>query len=171
MKLGALAMAVLLFGVLSLTGWTNRDATVDAPQLSVQTIDGEAMRIASPSGEGDGRVTLVTFWATSCAVCIEEIPQLAALHQDLAGRGLVLIAVAAHYDVPLNVVRTAERKRIPYPVALDMNRDVARAFDLERTVTPTSFLIDADGRVVLKHTGRMDFTRLRATLEPLLQPA
>lgn len=162
-----LSLTLLVLLVAAVVVWSSREQAVAAPVLSMKTIDGESLKLEPDNG----RATLVTFWATSCVVCIEEIPALTALYGELAGRGLDIVAVAAHYDVPLRVIKTAEHRGIPYPVVLDLDRSIARAFRLERTVTPTSFLIGPDGRVVLKRIGRMDMAELRATIEQLLLPA
>lgn len=114
----------------------------------------------------EGKVVLVNFWATSCAVCLAEMPRLAALHERYAGRGLETIAVAMPYDPPNLVVAYQRDKRLPFKVAIDPNGEVARRFD-GVSVTPTTYLIDRRGRIVARYIGAPDF----AEVERLIQGA
>jgi len=59
-------------------------------------------------------------------------------------------------------------KNIPYPIALDINADAARAFGDVR-LTPTSFLIAPDGRIVYHKLGEMSMQKLRQDILDMLQ--
>jgi thiol-disulfide isomerase/thioredoxin len=107
----------------------------------------------------------VSFWATTCAACIEELPHLIALYQELAPKGLQIVAVAMAYDPPDRVVAMRETQGIPYPIALDIDARIARAFG-DISVTPTTFLIAPDGRVMTHTSGQMD---IGATREQILE--
>ena len=60
-----------------------------------------------------------------------------------------------------------QQHEIPYTVALDLDRSVARAFGNIRA-TPTSFLVAADGRIALQHTGMLDMEELQDRIAELL---
>jgi thiol-disulfide isomerase/thioredoxin len=113
-----------------------------------------------------GKVVLVNFWATSCAVCLREMPRLAALHERYADRGLETIAVAMPYDPPNRVAAYQRDQRLPFKVAIDPNGTVARSFDDVR-LTPTTYLIDRRGRILARYVGEPDF----AEVERLIQGA
>jgi peroxiredoxin len=134
-----------------------------APDITLKTIDGEVIDLAALRGQP----VLVSFWATTCAVCIMELPQLIALYHELAPKGLQIVAVAMAYDPPNRVVAMRKVRRIPYPVALDIDASVARAFGDIR-VTPTTFLIAPDGRVVTHTTGEMDLAKTRQKILTML---
>ncbi|MGD8630054.1 MAG: TlpA disulfide reductase family protein [Gammaproteobacteria bacterium] len=127
-----------------------------APDISLLSVDGEALRLPAYRG----RPVLVTFWSTTCPSCVREIPHLSELYRDLAPQGLEIIGITTAYDPPNRVLEMRESHDIPYPVALDMHADAAHAFGNVR-VTPTSFLIAPDGRVVLSRVGRLNMTGLR----------
>ena len=117
-----------------------------------------------------GQVLLVNFWATSCAVCVAEMPQLVAVQQRYGGRGLQTLAVAMSYDPPALVARYAERERLPFSVVIDNTGGVARAFGDVR-LTPTGFVLDRQGRVAHQWQGAPDLAALRRRLDDLLGTA
>ena len=133
------------------------------PDISLTTIDGEELQLAGLQGQP----LLVTFWATTCPGCIKEIPHLIELYNELAPRGLEIIAVAMDYDPPNQVLAMRKARNIPYPVALDIHADAARAFGNVR-VTPTSFLIAPSGQVIYQKIGAMNMNKLRADILAML---
>lgn len=132
------------------------------PDIELTLFDGTRARL----GQMRGRPLLVTFWATSCPPCIEEIPDLIALYRDLGPRGLQMIAVAMPYDPPAHVQRFRDLYRIPYPIALDLEGHALRAFGVH--VIPLAYLIAPDGRIEHSQAGRLDTTRVRQLLAPYL---
>lgn len=141
------------------------------PDITLLSIDGRKLALTSLLG----KPLLVTFWATTCGTCIGEIPRLIELYRELSPRGLEVIAIAMPYDPPSRVLAMREAQGIPYTVALDIDAEAVRAFGNVR-LTPSSFLIAPDGRVVYRSTGRMDIDRLRQDIlampsHPAARPA
>ncbi len=136
----------------------------DSPDISLQSIDGKKLKLT----DYRGKPLLVTFWATSCLGCIREMPHLIELYRELAPQGLEIVGIAMDYDPPNHVLAMREARRIPYPVALDIHADAARAFGNVR-LTPTSFLIAPDGRIVYRKTGEMNISQLRKDILGMLQ--
>ena len=135
-----------------------------APKISLDIIDGRKIELQALQG----KPLLVTFWATTCATCVKEIPHLVELYNDIGKEELEIIAIAMPYDPPNLVVELSERENLPYPVALDINGDAAKAFgDIQ--VTPTNFLIDAEGNVVQKTSGEINIEELRVRVKALLK--
>jgi thiol-disulfide isomerase/thioredoxin len=115
-----------------------------------------------------GKVVLVNFWATTCTVCLKEMPGIVALHEKYAPRGLETVAVAMPYDPPNRVVEYQRDKRLPFKVAIDPNGEVARRFD-GVTFTPTTVLIDRNGRVLKRYVGEPDFADVEKRVEGALE--
>lgn len=138
--LGLFALA--LVGALAYV-WLSPEGLKRAPDVALRTLDGDEIKLA----ELRGKPVLVTFWATSCPGCVKEIPHLIELYQEFGPRGLQLVAVAMSYDPPDHVLAMRDTRQIPYPIALDIKGEAARAFGDVR-LTPTSFLIAPDGRIV-----------------------
>ncbi|CAZ89702.1 putative thioredoxin [Thiomonas arsenitoxydans] len=106
-----------------------------------------------------GKVYLVNFWATSCATCIKEMPQMIQTDQRFKGRDFAFVAVAMSYDPPDFVEQYARTRRLPFDVARDADGSAARAFFGVR-MTPTTFLVDKRGRILKRILGEPDFPEL-----------
>lgn len=135
-----------------------------APEVQFNTIKGERIT----TSELRGKVVLVNFWATDCAVCVREMPRITATYRKFAPRGFETIAVAMRYDPPSHVVDYAQRNALPFKVALDVNGELAQRFG-NVSLTPTTFVIARDGRIVKQYLGEPDFEALHALLEKELQ--
>lgn len=154
-------LIVSFCGVLALAAYIGvRAYTCKAPQVTFVSLQGEQMTTQSLRG----RVVLVTFWATDCAVCRKDMPALVETYDRYRSRGLEVIAVAMRYDPPNYVIRYAEQQRLPFKVALDPMGELARAFG-DVQLTPTMLVIDKRGRVLERLQGEPDFGKLRALLE------
>lgn len=154
----ALAM-VLAFAAI----WLMPAGLRQAPPLVGQTLDGRTVTLEQLRG----KPVLITFWATTCPSCIEEMPHLIELYRDFNPKGLEIIGVAMSYDPPDQVRAMAEQRQIPYPIVLDSKERIAREFDNVR-LTPTSVLISPDGRIVQYRLGLLDLPKLRETIKTML---
>lgn len=163
-KTKGIRFALLLSAALAaVTGLLWTATGENAPDVEFKTITGERFRLR----DWRGHPVLVSFWASDCRACLEEIPDLSALQRDYAARGFRLIAVAMPYDPPNRIVAAARENKLPYPVAIDPLGQAADAFGPVRGV-PASFLIAPDGRIILRHLGRLHSEDLRAPIERLL---
>ncbi len=161
----------ILFGLvaLSLVGalayvWLSPQGLKQAPALTVRTLDGNEINLAALRG----KPVLVTFWATSCPGCVKEIPHLIELHEEYGPQGLQLLAIAMAYDPPNHVLAMRDARQLPYPIVLDIDSSAARAFG-DVQLTPTSFLIAPDGRIVRQKIGELDMDEVRTQLQALLR--
>lgn len=134
-----------------------------APDVQLTLLNGTQPRVADLRG----RVVLVSFWSTTCAPCMEEMPTLIEFHRRNAPRGLMTVAVAMKHDRPDMVLGMSQRRQFPFDVALDVQGEVAQAF-FNTEVTPTKYLIDPQGQVVRTHVGRTDFADLQQRIDALL---
>jgi len=155
--------AVALLGTLGYL-WLAPAGLQTSPDISLVTIDGEQLQLASLRGNP----LLVTFWATTCPGCIREVPHLIELYEELSPQGLEIIGIAMDYDPPNRVLAVRNARNIPYPVALDIHAEAAHAFGNVR-LTPTSFLIAPDGRIVYRKTGEISMAKLRQDILGLLK--
>ena len=133
------------------------------PPISIATIDGRSFAASAV----EGRPLLVTFWSTTCVVCLREMPELEALYRRFSPRGFEIIAVSMPWDPPGEVVRLARARALPYPVALDVDGAIARAFG-DVSATPTHFLIGPGGDVAFRRAGALDFSGLEDRLQSML---
>lgn len=166
MKTKDIVIGVAAIGLIGLLAfiWLAPGGHKPAPEVNVTTLDGGQLALSELRGEP----VLVTFWATDCPGCVREIPHLIELHRDYAPQGLTILAIAMAYDPPSHVKAMREARNLPYTVALDLKGEAARAFG-NVNVTPTSFLIDPQGRIVRHKLGEMDMTKVRAQIETMLE--
>ena len=134
-----------------------------APDVTFRYIDGRQVHLQHL----ENRPVLVTFWATSCPGCMKEMPHLITLYNALSAQGLEIVGVAMSYDPPDRVLALTKRRNIPYPIALDLDGAIARAFD-DVTLTPTSYLIAPDGRIIDHIVGELDMEKLHRQISDLL---
>jgi peroxiredoxin len=133
------------------------------PAVSYTLLDGrksstEALR---------GKVVLINFWATTCSICVAEMPQIVRTHDKFKARGYETLAVAMRHDAPANVVRFAESRQLPFGVAIDNTGEIAEHFGNVQ-ITPTTFLVNKRGNVVRHFVGTPDFTVLHELIGKLL---
>jgi peroxiredoxin len=130
-------------------------------------------RFAALSGETfstsdlRGKVVLVNFWATYCASCVHEMPKLVDTYRKFAPRGYETVAVAVRQDSPARVAEFAASRALPFRIALDSSGDAARQFGNVR-LTPMSFLIDRQGRVLKRYIGEPNWTEFHELVERAL---
>ena len=115
-----------------------------------------------------GRPVLVSFWATTCQPCIEELPDLIQLYSTWHALGFELIAVAMPYDPPALVQEFTQRRGLPYPVALDVQGKLTSAFGGVPYV-PAAFLIAPNGNIVMNSTGRLDIDKAQRIIAKYLK--
>ena len=147
-------------GVLGLSGCAGREA---APDSTFVLLDGSQARTA----DLQGKVTLVNFWATTCVTCVKEMPALVATHQKYAPRGYETMAVAMSYDPPAWVVNFVQSRQLPFKVALDNTGEIAKAWG-DVKLTPTTYLLDKQGRIVKRYVGEPEMDALHKLIEELL---
>jgi peroxiredoxin len=130
-----------------------------APAVSGVTITGQPMGPTQLSG----KPYLVNFWATSCVTCVKEMPDLTAVHQEFAAKGFQTIAVAMSYDRPDYIERFVADRALPFAVIHDKDNAWAKAYG-DVAVTPTTFVVNSEGKIIKRYVGEPNFTELRRIL-------
>ncbi len=120
-----------------------------------------------------GKVVLVDFWTYSCINCLRAIPYVKAWAEKYKDQGLVVIGVhspefAFEKNVD-NVKKPISDLGITYPVAVDNNYAIWRAFDNE--YWPAHYFIDAKGQIRHHHFGEGDYDQSERVIQQLLAQA
>jgi len=92
------------------------------------------------------------------------MPKMVETHNKFAARGFETVAVAVRQDHPGRVAEFAAGRALPFRVALDSSGQVARGFGNVR-ITPTSFLIDKQGRMIRRYVGTPNWTEFHELVE------
>ncbi|MDA8259187.1 MAG: TlpA disulfide reductase family protein [Betaproteobacteria bacterium] len=157
-RLGRRLRGALLAVALAASWHASAQKVSAAPAFT--TLDGKQIRPADLRG----KLVLVNFWATSCGICLQEMPDLIATYRRHNSRGFEVIAVAMYYDEPEQIRAYVAKHGLPFPVVFDRDGALAREFEGVRA-TPTTFLIDRSGKRISRTVGIIDFDKLRAFLE------
>ncbi len=126
--------------------------------LAVRAVPASAFTLTDSKGkvhrlaDYKGRWVLVNFWATWCPPCLEEIPDLVALHENKKNR-LVVIGIAMDYQDPRQVLDFADQQMISYPIVLGDQRSTAEVGPVRGL--PTTYLFDPNGKVVAYNVGAL----------------
>ncbi|MFX1671158.1 TlpA disulfide reductase family protein [Paraburkholderia sp. A2WS-5] len=158
-SIGALvvAAALAIAGYFAFFGSQQR-----VPDATFTLLSGQKVSTADLKG----KVYLVNFWATSCTTCMKEMPQMIQTYNRFKGEGLEFVAVAMNYDAPMYVVNYAQTRQLPFKVAMD-DGSAAKQFGNVQ-LTPTTFVIDRDGKILKRYVGEPKFAELDALLQKAL---
>lgn len=161
MKKLILSLAILVAA--GIGAWFIWRPAAPAPDVAFTTIDGKKFSMHDLRG----KVVLVKFWATSCVTCVKQMPDNIDTYNTYAPKGYETVAVAMSYDPPNYVLNFAETRKLPFPVALDVSGEIARAFG-DVKLTPSAFLVDKQGRIVKRYLGDYDKAEFHAAIEKAL---
>jgi thiol-disulfide isomerase/thioredoxin len=117
------------------------------PAYSATYVDGKPFDL----GADKGSVVFLNVWATWCAPCRAEIPELQALNERYGKSGFKLIGVSVDEGEPSVVKQFATEQKVAYSLAHDPEGRIATI--VQTTVLPTSLLIDRQGRIVWRQVG------------------
>lgn len=97
-----------------------------------------------------GKWVLVNYWATWCPPCLEEIPDLIALHENKKNK-LVVLGVALDWKSKKQVLQFADGLFVSYPIILG-DRDIIRPIGPADGL-PTTYLFNPEGKLVAHQAG------------------
>ena len=139
-------------------------------------LDGAVQWLNSPPLSAEalkGKVVLVDFWTYSCINCLRTLPYVKAWAEKYRDQGLVVMGVHApefafERDVA-NVTQAMKDLGITYPVAIDNNYKIWRAFNNQ--YWPAHYFADANGQIRYHHFGEGDYAESERVIQQLLREA
>ncbi|MFN3872412.1 MAG: peroxiredoxin family protein [Ignavibacterium sp.] len=139
----------------------------DAPNFKLESLDGGYVELFQVTGKGP---VLLSFWATWCKPCMEEMSELNKIYEEFKDKGFTLLAISTDNEKTIAKVKPlVKSKGFNFTVLLDKNSDVARKYYAQQI--PFSVLIDKDGKIISSHMGYMkgDEKKLRDKILSLLK--
>jgi peroxiredoxin len=131
-----------------------------APDVSFPMWTGETRTFADFAGTP----LVVNFFSSTCAPCIDEMPDLEAVHQTFEDR--VTFLGISFQDRRSDAQRIVDQTGVTYPLAEDLDGTVFNA--LEANVMPTTVFISAQGEVIDVRSGRMSAGEIQQRVERLI---
>lgn len=142
-------LIALLFLVPSFSFAQSKEKTRDFPITQLKTLDGQT--ISTNDFNNNGKPIIVSFWATWCKPCVNELTNMAELYDEWKEEtGVKIIAVSI--DDARNMTKVApfvNGKGWEYEVYLDPNSDLKRALNIN--LVPHTFLLNGDKQIVWQH--------------------
>jgi thiol-disulfide isomerase/thioredoxin len=116
--------------------------------VTMKDLDGRTIS----SADWQGKVVIVNFWATWCPPCRAEIPDLIALQNKYKDQ-LLIVGISDDDDPPAAVKKWAAEHNINYPIV--MNTPELRKTFAGVSALPTSFIVDRQSRIAMRHVGML----------------
>jgi cytochrome c biogenesis protein CcmG, thiol:disulfide interchange protein DsbE len=143
-----LSILLVALGCAGSEGATRVEVGSPVPPYSAVSLAGDTVSLAAHRG----KVVLLNVWATWCHPCRDEIPELQALHEGYAARGLEIVGVSVDTDGADDAIRAFMRDfRMTYPVWRDPAERISAQFHI--VGVPATFLIDREGVLRWRKTG------------------
>ena len=138
------------------------------------SLDGAIAWLNSPpltTQQLKGKVVLIDFWTYSCINCLRAIPYVEAWSEKYKNDGLVVIGVHtpefAFERDQANVAKSVRDLKITYPVAIDSNYAIWKAFNNQ--YWPAHYFIDRQGNIRYHHFGEGEYDKSEMILQQLLK--
>jgi len=123
-----------------------------APDFSLPRLRGGRLRLQDMRG----KVVLMHFWATWCAPCRHEMPQIESLWRRHRASGLMVLGVNVDRGNPNGVRDFIHERDVTFPVLLDPKGEVRNRYEVR--ALPTSYIIGRDGKIIGRIIGERDWS-------------
>jgi thiol-disulfide isomerase/thioredoxin len=134
-----------------------------APDWTMKDIAGRTIRLR----DYKGKVVLLNFWATWCAPCLAEIPELVRWQRRYAKDGLQIIGLTYPPNTKRAIVQFVRQRRINYPI-IQGTAELKAHFTVSETL-PFTVVIDAAGNIHSTIEGILFADEFAEKIQPLLQ--
>jgi thiol-disulfide isomerase/thioredoxin len=124
----------------------------------------DAQNTDQPLAQWQGKTLVVNFWATWCAPCVDEMPELSALQKESAARNIQIIGIGI--DSASNIKDFSLKHQITYPlyVAGVGGTELARQFGNQAGGLPFTVLVSPAGEITKTYLGRLKMEELKKDL-------
>ena len=119
------------------------------------------------SKQFSGKALFITFFATWCPPCMQEIPTLKKVQKEYRDQGFSVIGLSVDQEGPRVVTKLVKKRSINYPILMADNK-TTRGFGGVYGI-PVSFLVNKKGNVVKKYTGYVAHSILDKDIKKVLR--
>jgi peroxiredoxin len=138
-----------------------------APNFTLPGLDGEMVSLS----DHKGHVVLVNIWATWCPPCIDEMPSMEALYQELKDEDFEILAISIDAMGTETVAPFMKKNNLSFPALLDPEGTIKSVY--QTTGVPESFIINKQGILVEKIIGPRNWadpSAVRYLRDLIMQP-
>jgi cytochrome c biogenesis protein CcmG, thiol:disulfide interchange protein DsbE len=144
----------LFIGALSLGNVSAQKDAQTMPSIVLKDMNGKPKNMSDYSK--NGKITVISFWATWCSPCKKELNNISELYDDWKNK-YDLVVVAVNTDNARNTQKVkpyVDGQGWEYDIIMDVNQDFQRALNIVQI--PHTFLLDQNGQVVYQHSGYVE---------------
>lgn len=148
----ALAFSLILFSYLVFTtaaiaADTNTETSAKpAPDFTLKSSSGKNIRLEELAGQ----VILINFWASWCAPCRKELPELELLFEKYQHLGFTILAISNDTDI-IKAREFSDPLKLSYPILFDNNQDISSLYRVK--AMPSTYIVDRKGMIRHHHLG------------------
>ena len=146
----SLVLTLAILALWSFYAFSKSDAVVQAsgkkPVFTLKNLDGDAIALS----DYRGKVVMVNVWATWCATCLKEIPDIVKLRNAYHDKSFEVLGLVVTSPRPL-VQRTIKRFDMSYPVLVADDAALVQLGDVQ--LLPQTFILNTDGDIVDQFIG------------------
>ena len=149
MKICITILLAMVFSIF-VTAQEDTDKEIKKAQnFTLEDMEGDFVELNELTGEGP---LLLSFWATWCKPCVEEMRELNKLYEEYKSDGFNLVAISIDSEKSVSKVKPfIKSKNYDFTVLMDTNSEVARMFYAQ--TVPYTVLLDSNGSIVYSHLG------------------
>ncbi len=121
------------------------------PDFTLENLDGDEVELNQEVGDGP---ILLSFWATWCKPCLEELNEYKKIYSEYKDKGFKMFAISTDDENSVAKVKPfVKSKGYNFPVLLDTNSDAVRLYYAQSI--PYSVILDKKGMIIYSHLGYM----------------
>ena len=128
-------------------------------------LDGQPQSLA----QFKGKLLVLNFWATWCAPCVDEMPDLQRIQAEYAARGVVIVGMGIDAVPAMRRFRDEHKLDFTLLATASGGTEIARELGNASGALPFTVLIDGEGRIAQRRLGRISAAELRLWLDAKLR--
>jgi peroxiredoxin len=149
--IGIIALLQTKDDSMNLTGQAHLGKGAKAPDFTLPGLDGEMVRLADQKG----KVVFLNIWATWCPPCVDEMPSMEKLYQQLKGEDFEILAVSIDKQGAEAVLPFMKKHNLSFTALIDAKESLK--YKYQTRGVPETFIIDRNGIIVEKVIGPRDW--------------
>jgi peroxiredoxin len=150
MKIFLILISIVVFSASSFAQ-DNSEGIRKGPDFTLENLDGNLVELNKEVGDGP---ILLSFWATWCKPCLEELNEYKMIYNEYKEKGFKMFAISTDDENTVAKVKPlVKSKGYNFPVLLDTNSDAVRLYYAQSV--PYSVILDKKGMIIYSHLGYM----------------